>query len=93
MNYSDIVKRPVFVGVSALVLGLVLGLVFAWGIWPVQWTDAPVSLLRQDLQEEYLRMSIDSYRVNNNETLALKRYNDLGDGAASVMATVKANPG
>ena len=93
MNYSDIVKRPVFIGVLALVLGLVLGLVFAWGVWPVQWTDAPVSLLRQDLQEEYLRMSIDSYRVNNNETLALKRYNDLGDNAANLLAAVKATPG
>ncbi len=93
MNLQDILKRPVVVGVVALVLGLILGLVWGWGISPVEWTDAPANLLRADLQDEYLRMSIDSYRVNADENLAIKRFNDLGENASAVFQNVKANPG
>jgi len=93
MNLQDLLKRPVVIGVSALILGIILGLVFGWGLMPVQWYDAPANLLRPDLQEEYLRMSIDSYRVNGDENLALKRFADLGEQAGALYQTVKANPG
>ena len=93
MNFSDMLKRPVVVGVLALVLGLALGLIWAWGIMPVEWYDAPASLLRPDLKDEYLRMSIDSYRVNGDENLAIKRFSDLGDSAPLLYQAVKANPG
>lgn len=93
MNFSDMLKRPVIVGVLALVLGLALGLALGWGIMPVEWYDAPANLLRSDLQDEYLRMSIDSYRVNGDENLALKRFADLGGNGAGLFQTVKANPG
>jgi hypothetical protein len=93
MNLPDILKRPVVIGVAALVLGLILGLAWGWGIMPVEWVDAPVNLLRPDLQEEYLRMSIDSLRVNGDETLALKRFGELGLKAQPVFEAIKANPG
>ena len=35
------------------------GLIIGWGIWPVQWTDATPEVLRDDLQEDYLRMAIE----------------------------------
>ena len=90
---SDLLKKPVVVGVVALIVGLVLGLVWGWGIQPVQWYDAPVSLLRSEYQKEYLRMSIDSFRVNGDEGLAAKRYQDIGAGAYALFQEVKANPG
>lgn len=93
MNLPDILKRPVVIGVAALVLGLILGLAWGWGIMPVQWVDAPANLLRPDLQEEYLRMSIDSLRVNGDEALAIKRFGDLGAKAEPVLQAIKANPG
>lgn len=93
MNFQDILKRPVVVGVFALVLGLVLGLVWGWSISPVEWYDAPVNLLRSDLQDEYLRMSIDSFRVNADENLAIKRFTDLGENAPDLLQKIKANPG
>lgn len=93
MNFQEMLKRPVVVGIVALVLGLAAGLIWAWGIQPAQWYDAPANLLRPDLQDEYLRMSIDSYRVNGDENLAIKRFNDLGDKAQSIFQNVKANPG
>lgn len=93
MKLPDILKRPVVVGVVALVLGLVLGLVWGWGISPVEWYDAPANLLRADLQDEYLRMSIDSFRVNADENLAIKRFNDLGLNSSAVLQKIKASPG
>lgn len=93
MNFSEIIKRPVVIGVSALVLGIILGLTFGWGIMPVKWVDAPVNLLRSDLQEEYLRMSIDSYRVNGDEDMAVQRFSEVGENAPALVAAIKANPG
>jgi len=90
---SDIFKKPVVIGVLALFLGLVLGLVWGWGIQPVQWYDAPVNLLRPELQVDYLRMAIDSYRVNADEALAVNRYSELGSDGYALIQKLKANPG
>ena len=93
MNFSEIIKRPVVIGVSALILGIILGLVWGWGIMPVKWVDAPVNLLRSELQEEYLRMSIDSYRVNGDEEMAVRRFSDVGAQAPALLQAIKDNPG
>jgi hypothetical protein len=93
MNFSDLVKRPLVVGLVALILGFILGLGWGWGVQPVEWVDAPVNLLRPDLQDEYLRMTIDSLRVNGDEELAVKRYKDLGANGYPLFQNVKANPG
>ncbi len=93
MNLSELFKKPLVLAGIGLILGLIIGLVIGWGIMPVSWVDAPVNLLRQDLQEDYLRMSIDSFRVNNDEALALKRYEDLGDNAPALLAAINAKPG
>jgi len=37
-----------------LTLGLIVGLIFAWGIWPVQWTNATPGHLRADFQDYYI---------------------------------------
>ena len=92
---SDIMKKPVFVGVLALLVGLVLGLIWAWEIQPVEFYNAPVNLLRPELKEDYLRMAIDSFRVNADESLAAYRYTELDKdgGGYVVMQNIKANPG
>ena len=93
MNFSEMLKRPIVVAILALVVGIALGLGWGWGIQPVEWVDAPANLLRPDLQDEYMRMTIDSFRVNGDEELAVKRYNDLGANGYSLFQNVKANPG
>ncbi|MCI0520890.1 MAG: hypothetical protein L0Z70_11635, partial [Chloroflexi bacterium] len=86
-------RKPLVIGAVALVLGLLLGLFYGWVIQPVEWTDAPVEKLRPDLQEEYLRMAIDSYVVNQDAALAKSRYAQLGEGGAAQLGLIKANPG
>ncbi|MGW8250326.1 MAG: hypothetical protein ACWGO1_06765, partial [Anaerolineales bacterium] len=86
-------NKPLVVGAVGLVLGLLLGILYAWVINPVEWTNADVTHLRQDLQEDYLRMAIDSYAYNKDAVLATQRYTELGEDADEVLAAVVANPG
>jgi len=76
----------------ALVLGLVIGLGYAWGINPVQWEDATPAMLRQDLQVDYLRMAIDSYSVNKNADDAVARYERLGEAGPEILRLVGETP-
>ena len=60
------INKPWVVGIIGLLIGILLGVFYAWVINPVEWTDASVADLRYDLQEEYMRMAIDSYQVNQD---------------------------
>jgi len=78
-NLRTQLNRPVVIGVIAFVLGLVIGLVvLGWGLWPVQWSDAAPKHLRLDLQEDYLRMALDSYARTPDEALANRVIDGLG---------------
>jgi hypothetical protein len=89
-NYLQDRRAMLILGV---ILGLLLGLIIGWGLWPVQWTDATPEALRTDLQQDYLRMTIDSYYRNGNTNLAMQRYNDLGEDAASTYNYLLTDPG
>ena len=79
--------------ILGVVLGLILGLIMGWGIWPVQWTDGTPEVLRQDLQDDYLRMAIDSYKRTTDANAAVSRYDNLGDAAGPTFIRVQSNPG
>lgn len=87
------INKPLVVGIAGLVLGIILGILYGWVIDPVEWTDASVEHLRADLQEEYLRMAIDSYAQNRDAELAKKRYADLGSSGPEALNAVMDNPG
>ncbi|MEP6896044.1 MAG: hypothetical protein ABI986_10590, partial [Chloroflexota bacterium] len=60
---KNLLKNTRITLVLGAVLGLLLGLIVGWGLWPVKWTNATPEVLRADLQEDYMRMAIDSYRI------------------------------
>jgi hypothetical protein len=96
---KNLLKNMKVVLVLGVVLGLILGLIIGWGIWPVQWTDATPEVLRADLQEDYLRMAIDSYRSTKGlnpqsaADLAVFRWENLGPAAGPTYGRVSSNPG
>jgi hypothetical protein len=89
-NYLQDRRAMLILGV---ILGLLLGLIIGWGLWPVQYTDATPEALRTDLQQDYLRMTIDSYYRNGNIDLAMQRYNNLGEDAAVTYNYLMTDPG
>jgi hypothetical protein len=87
-------KNPTTAIVVGAILGLLLGLLIGWVIWPVQWTDGTPEVMRTDLQDDWLRMSIESFSRNPNDLdSAVRRWNDLGEAAEPTLARVQQNPG
>ena len=79
-------KKPVALGVGALIVGILFGMVvLGWGIWPVQWEDASPSSLQMDYQRDYLCMTIDSYIRNPDNQLLQKRWDGLGENANALL--------
>jgi hypothetical protein len=75
------------------VAGLLLGVVYAWVINPVQWVDGTPTNLREDYQTDTLSAAIDSYSVNRDVDLAVLRYQSLGDAGPTILAGIQAHPG
>jgi len=86
-----IFKKPLVVGVVALILGIVIGIPIGWNTVTV--TNTTPAVLRSDLQEDYLRMAIDSFRVNQDPNLAVQRWQNLGPAAAPAYSDIQKNPG
>jgi len=82
-------KKPPFSTIIFLVIGFALGIVYAWVVNPPQFVDATPLNLRADLQEDYLRMTIDSYRLNQDPNLAVQRWENLGAAAAPAFTSVQ----
>lgn len=87
-----ILKKLPWVTVGIFFLGLLIGLAWAYVISPIQFVDATPSYLRADLQADYMRMAIDSYRVNPDPNLAVQRWQNLGVGAQTAYAAVQTDP-
>jgi hypothetical protein len=89
---SDYARRPVVIGIIAIVIGLAIGLIIGWGIWPVQWYDAAPSNLHPGYQDWWMRMSIISYGATADAATAKAEYDALGEFAADALASVKSSP-
>jgi len=83
-------KKLPLLAIGLLVLGVILGLLIGWST--ATFKDATPAHLRADLQEDYLRMAIDSYVVNQNQNLAVERWKGLGPGAQEAFNKVQQDP-
>ncbi|MEE9216047.1 MAG: hypothetical protein V3U32_01300 [Anaerolineales bacterium] len=91
-SISDITNRRWVIPLVAAIIGVAIGMVYAWVINPVQWIDGEPQQLRADLQEDYLRMAIDSHSVNRDAELALIRFQALGDIGSDTLVAVSEDP-
>ncbi len=90
--FAVLIKRPTVAAVLGLIGGLIIGLTIGWWLWPVEWTNTTPELLRPDLQEDYLRMAIDSFRMNGDPNLAVRRWDELGPNARALYLKIQENP-
>lgn len=92
-SVSKLTRNRWFLPAVAAIGGLVVGVLYAWVLNPVQWVDGEPHQLRADLREDYLRMVIDSYSVNLDADLAVERYERLGEIGPETLAAVAEEPG
>lgn len=59
-------RRATLAFVVGALLGLVLGLLFAWVIWPTSYYNATPAMLRQDFRDDYLAWVAREYAQNHD---------------------------
>lgn len=91
-SISDITNRKWVLPLVAVIIGVAIGMIYAWVINPVQWVDGEPQQLRADLQEDYLRMAIDSHSVNRDADLAVIRFQALGENGSVTLVAVSEDP-
>ncbi len=62
----------------ALGVGITLGVVYGWVIAPVEYTDAPPGILREDYRTDYVLMTAEIYRSEQDTAAAAQRLAILG---------------
>ena len=82
---------PQIMALIGILVGIILGLVYGWLISPVELIDLSIPQLRNDLKIEYLRIAIDSYALNKDASLAITRYDRLGEDAETYLAELEFN--
>lgn len=93
IKLKELFSKPITLLVAGAILGLILGLIIGWGIWPVQWTDASAENLRPDLQREFLRGAILAYDKTNDQSNALRAYQELGKNAEITLSELTSDLG
>jgi hypothetical protein len=86
-----LLKKLPIVPIFAVIIALIIGMFIGWGT--KDFKDATPDYLRADLQVDYLRMAIDSYRVNQSPDLAVQRWQSLGAGAQPAFDTIQKDAG
>lgn len=85
-----VVKKQTFLVLLALLLGAAVGVPIGWAT--VRVVNTTPDVLRADLQEDYLRMAIDSFRVNRDPNLAVRRWDGLGPAASEAFVEIQKDP-
>jgi hypothetical protein len=62
----------------ALLIGIALGLVYGWKISPVQYTDVPPTILREDYRADYVLMVAEAHQHEQNPEAAARRLAIFG---------------
>ncbi len=78
-------SRWVFI-VLALIAGIAIGLTYGWVIDPVDFFDLTPDTLRADYKTDYVLMTAEAYRVEQDPGLAARRLAIFGTQSPSAIA-------
>ncbi|MGE5072670.1 MAG: hypothetical protein ACM3MF_04510 [Anaerolineae bacterium] len=87
----DLLKRPLVIAVLTGILGLIVGIPLGWAT--VRVVNTTPEVLRPDLQADYLRMAVESFQVDRDPNLAVRRWDSLGPAAAPLFVELQEKPG
>lgn len=71
----------------ALVIGISLGLYYGWVVSPVQYVDTAPDTLRADYRADYVLMVAETYQMEMDPDLAVRRLAVLGSQAPGEIAS------
>ena len=72
--------------VLALLAGIGIGITYGWYIDPVDYFDAPPDTLRADYKADYVLMTAEAYRSEQDPGLAARRLAIFGTKSPSAIA-------
>jgi|GEM_PF-116285 len=91
-EFREKLKVPRNLAIFTGVIGLILGLILAWGIFPVKWKDASAEHLRADERVVYLRNAINAYTMTGRVKEAQLAWVSLGSNAVKTLEDLNKNP-
>jgi hypothetical protein len=78
--------RWVFI-ILALLTGIGIGLAYGWYVDPVEFFDLPPDTLRADYKADYVLMTAEAYRLEQDPGLAARRLAIFGTQSPSAIAS------
>ena len=79
-------NRLIFI-LIALIIGIGIGLAYGWIIDPVDFFDLTPDTLRADYKADYVLMTAEAYRLEQDPGLAARRLAIFGSQSPSAIAT------
>ncbi|MBE0670837.1 MAG: hypothetical protein IH588_09630 [Anaerolineales bacterium] len=80
MTSSNLIKMA-----AAAVIGIALGLIYGWVIDPIEYTDVPPNILREDYRADYVLMVAEAYQKEIDSETAARRLAVLGSESPAVI--------
>lgn len=71
----------------AMLIGIALGLVYGWKISPVQYTDVPPNILREDYRTDYVLMVAEAHQNEQDPESAARRLAIFGSESPAQIVT------
>ncbi|MEK6752788.1 MAG: hypothetical protein AABZ00_11045 [Chloroflexota bacterium] len=80
MTSSNIIKLVITTSI-----GIALGLVYGWVIDPIEYTDVPPNILREDYRADYVLMVAEAYQSDADAEIAVRRLAILGSESPALI--------
>ncbi|MBI5876003.1 MAG: hypothetical protein HZB53_00005 [Chloroflexi bacterium] len=83
-------RNMLIAGAVGGIAGLLIGLIFAWMIWPVSYNPGYPPTLAQKYKDDYVQMAADSYAIDQNKATAQARLKGLESELPDIFGRLKA---
>lgn len=90
MSQRDPDERGSWYLLTGLVIGIALGVLYTWVMWPIEYTNTAPASLRADFKAQYRALVAAAYLSSGNLERAQKRLAELKDGDMALQVSGQA---
>jgi hypothetical protein len=73
--------------IIVLALGIALGVIYGWGIDPIEYTDVTPDIMRADYRADYVLMVAEAHKNEQDSEISARRLAILGSEAPAQIVT------